>query len=185
MIIEDGKGSGKSASVSSVQRLNVSAKINPRIFYISRDDGQAYSASMSGFSADAGEFVFYLKNTSSTRNMFISQITVSALQAVLWKLWSVTGTAAAGTSITPTNLNLSSGLIAESISMGGGAAITGLTEDGILIPFRSTATASMNGSFVDALILGPGKAIAVEYDTGTTGICDVNVMFHYENLQAG
>jgi hypothetical protein len=37
-------------------------------------------------------------------------------------------------------------------------------------------------NYEDALILGPGKAIAVEYDTGTTGICEIDLFFHYEDL---
>lgn len=37
--IEDGTGTGSVAKVNKVNRLDVSARQNPRAFYISRDDG--------------------------------------------------------------------------------------------------------------------------------------------------
>jgi hypothetical protein len=183
MKIEDGKGKNGDMSVSASQRGNVSSKTNPRIFYISRDDQQAYNAIMdSAYSATAGDYVFYYKNTSTTRNCFIRQMEFHSVQSVKWRIWEVTGTAAAGTTITPSNLNLSSGLAAEAICMGGGATITGLTTVKQVGIHRSLSGSESAMNFEDALILGPGKAIAIEYDTGTTGICETDMFFHYEDL---
>ena len=182
MKIEDGKGKNGDMSVSAAQRGNVSSKSNLRIFYVSRDDQQAYNAIMPTFSAAAGEYVFYLKNTSTTRNLFVQHIEFHGVQAVHWKVWEVTGTAAGGSTITPANLNLSSGLSAEAICMGGGATITGLTTVKQIGTHRTEATGEGEMRYDDALIMGPGKAIMIEYDTGTTGLCEIEVFFHYEDL---
>ena len=184
MIIEDGKGKNGAMSVSNVQRGNVSAKTNPRIFYSSRDEQKAYNAIMPSFSAAAGEYVFYIKNTSLTDNLFVKHIEFHGVQAVHWKVWEVTGTAAAGTTITPANLNLSSGLTSATICMGGGVTITGLTTVKQIGTHRTTAGGQGEMNYENALILGPNKAIAVEYDTGTTGLCEIDFSYHFESLSA-
>ena len=36
--------------------------------------------------------------------------------------------------------------------------------------------------FGQGLILAPNTAIVVEYDTGTTGLCEIDCIFHYEPI---
>ena len=182
MIIEDGKGKNGACSVSGVQRLNVSAKTRDRVFYISRDDEQAFNAVMPSFSAAAGEYVFYLKNSSSTKNLFLHSLEYHSVEAIHWKVWQVTGTAAGGTVITPTNLNLGSGRLAEATCMGGAATITGLTLSNQIGTHRTQATGEGGMDFGQGLILAPNTAIVVEYDTGTTGLCEIDCIFHYETI---
>lgn len=182
--IEDGKGSGKKASVSTVQRLNVSAKTKNRLFYISRDDGLAYNAVMPSFSGTAGDYVFYLKNTAADKNLYINNIEYHSLQAVSWKVFQVTGTAAAGTVITPVNLNLGSGRPAEVTAMGGAATITGLTVGNQLGTHRTQATGDGQQDWGGGLILSPSTAIMIEYDAGTTGLCEIDCIFHFELIGA-
>lgn len=182
MFIEDGKGSGRKASVSDKQRLNVSSKTRKRMFYISRDDQLAFNGVMPSYSATAGDYVYYIKNTSSTRNMFIQSLEFHSIQAVHWKVWKVTGTAAGGTAITAGNMNLGSGKEAEATIMGGGATITGLTTERQIGTHRTVATGETSMDFGEALILPPNSAIAVEYDTGTTGLCEIDCLFFYEDL---
>jgi len=184
MKIQDGKGKNGDASVSSVQRLNVSAKTRDRLFYISRDDQQAFNAVMPSFSAAAGEYVFYLKNTSSSKNLMLHTIEYHSVQAVHWKVFQVTGTAAAGTVITPTNLNLGSGRTAEATCMGGGATITGLTIGNQIGTHRTQATGEAGMDWGEGLILAPNTAIVLEYDTGTTGLCEIDCIFHFEAIGA-
>lgn len=184
MFIEDGKGKNGNASVSSVQRLNVSAKTKNRLFYISRDDGLAYNAVMPSFSAAAGNYVYYLKNTSADKNLMIDSLEFHSVEAVHWKIWEVTGTAAAGTSITPANLNLGSGRQAEATCMGGGSTITGLSLGSQLGTHRTQATGEASMDWGGGLIMAPNTAILVEYDTGTTGLCEVDCLFHYETIGA-
>ena len=184
MKIEDGKGKNGDCSVSAAQRLNVSAKTRDRIFYISRDDGLAYNAVMPSFSAAAGEYVFYLKNTSSDKNLYINHVEYHSLQAVHWKVWQVTGTAAGGTVIVPSNLNLGVGRAAEATCMGGAATITGLTLGNQIGTHRTEATGEGEMDWGGALILAPNTAIMVEYDTGTTGLCEIDCLFHFETIGA-
>jgi len=182
MKIEDGKGKNGDCSVSAAQRLNVSSKTRSRLFYVSRDDEQAFNAVMPTFSAAAGEYVFYIKNSSSTKNLFVHEIEYHSLQAVHWKVWQVTGTAASGTAITPSNLNLGSGRTAEATCMGGAATITGLTLGNQIGTHRTEATGEGSMDFGEGLILAPNTAIVVEYDTGTTGLCEIDCIFHFEPI---
>ena len=184
MKIQDGKGKNGDASVSSVQRLNVSAKTRDRLFYISRDDQLAFNAVMPTFNAASGNYVYYLKNTSSSRNIFIHTVEFHSVEAVAWRVWVVTGTAAGGTSITPTNLNLGSGRLAEATVMGGGATITGLTLGAQLGVHRTQALGEASMNWGEGLILAPNTAIMIEYDTGTTGLCEIDCIFHFETVGA-
>jgi len=184
MKIEDGKGKNGDMSVSAAQRGNVSAKSKNRLFYISRDDGQAFNAIMPSFSAAAGEYVFYLKNTSADKNIYLDHIEYHSLQAVVWKVFQVTGTAAAGTVITPANINLGSGRPAEASAMGGAATITGLTIGNQIGTHRTQAAGEGDMDWGGGLILSPGTAIVIEYDTGTTGVCEIDCLFHFEVIGA-
>jgi len=183
MKIEDGKGKNGDMSVSVTQRGNVSAKTAPRPMYAGRDDGLSYSA-IYHFTAAAGEHVAYLKNTSETRNMFIGDISFGGVQSVLWKGFFVTGTAAAGESVTPIPTNKSKNIAAAAEAMAGDTAITGLTEAGEFTTRRSPANDTNEENFDGTVILGPGDAIAIEYDAGTSGIGEVDIHFHYEDIGA-
>jgi len=182
MKIEDGKGKNGDCSVSTAQRLNVSAKTRDRVFYASRDDEQAFNAVMPTFNAAAGNYCYYLKNSSSSKNLFLHSLEFHSVENVQWKVWQVTGTAAGGTEITPANLNLGSGRTAEATCMGGGATITGLTLGNQIGTHRTTTFGEASMNFGQGLILAPNTAIMVEYDTGTTGLCEIDCIFHYENI---
>ena len=69
--INDGKGRGFKASVSSSNRLNVSAKSNPRAYYLSRDEENCFSIGTE-YTASDGDIVFYIKNTSSSKEMVLT-----------------------------------------------------------------------------------------------------------------
>ena len=184
MRIEDGRGKNGDASVSADQRLNANAKTAQRAMYASRDFGLAYQAVYDAITATAGDYVAYLKNDSATRNMFINDIHAGGVQGIKWKIFAVTGIAAAGESVTPTELNLSKSIPAEAIAMAGDTTITGLTAGAEIITFRSLAFDTKEFIFGGALILGPGDAIVVEYDTGTAGLCELGIDFHMEALDA-
>ena len=184
MKLEDGKGKNGDMSVSATQRGNVSAKIAPRIFYSARDDGLAYSAIYDDITATAGDYVAYIKNTSSTRNMYIGDISLGGVEAVKWKMFFCTGTAAAGEAVTATPMNNSKAIPAEAACMAGDTAITGLTVTSQFSNHRSSALATQEEHFDGSLILGPGDAVVIEYDAGTAGVCEVDIHFHYETIGA-
>lgn len=180
MIIDDAKGRGYQASVNQSNRLNVSSETNPRAFYASLENGLSFILVSVDASSEAGDFICYIKNTSSTKNLFIKNIHYGSVNASLGKVWVVSGTAS-GTGITATNMNLSSGR-AASISTYGNGAISGLTGSKLIDIVRCGANGYIHSTYEDALILGPNDAIAVEYDTGTTGACEVTVEMHFEDI---
>jgi hypothetical protein len=181
--IVDGKGRGFASSVSDVNRLNVSSKSNPRIFYISRDDGQAFNMISTDPGTAAGEYIFYLKNTSSTRDLYVERIEFHSENAAVWKVWEVSGTAA-GTTITASNLNLKSGKTADAIGFGN-TAVTGLSTVKQIGTHRSQAQGEGEMNYHDSLILGPTNAIAVEMDAGSTAATEIDCFFHYEDINRG
>ena len=180
--IKDGGGTGQKAIVTPTGRLETSARVNPRSYYVSRDEGQVYNATSDVTSAAAGEYVFYIKNTSTTRNMYVGSIEYHSVQAVEWRVWEVTGTPGGASNVGSKNLNLGSANSAEA-DVYGDAAVTGLTIVGRPIGVHRTSAGGAEGmEFGDALILSPQTAIAVEYEAGTTGNCEIDCFFYFETI---
>ena len=154
-------------------RANVSSRSDSRAYYNSRDKGQTFSIPFDFQSAAAGEFGVYFKNTSTTGKVFVvGAIGVNSAEASRIKLWFVTGTAASGTAVIPTNLNASSGNAATGTAMEGGSAatgITGLSEDGLIDFLYITALGHQEFRLNDRLRLSQNDAIALEYEEGTGG----------------
>lgn len=179
MIFEDGRGRGSKAGVSSDFRMETSTRSNSRSYYISRDDGQVYGVTSHDATAAAGTYILYFKNTSTSKDFYIDYIECGGVETALWKVWFVTGTAAGGSALTPTNLNKKSGNVA-SATVRGDDSITGLSTDGQIGALRTPANDSHLLAFDDTVVLGTGDAIAIEYDAGTTGIAEVFMRGYYE-----
>lgn len=177
MIIEDGRGRGFKASVSSTNRLNASAKSNPRIYYISRDDGQAYSFE-SEYNAASGDYVICIKNNNSTKNMIISGVWLSSDNNSKWQIDKVSGTAS-GTTITGRSLNLTKNNKPDAESLGN-AAVSGITNLYTLSTVRSPALTTAVMDFKETLILGDGDELAVKY-IGGAGEISVIVGVYFES----
>jgi len=178
--IESGLGDGRVAGVSPENRLMVAASTNIKGHFISRDDNLAVNPVSHDATAAAGTHVFYFKNDSATRDFFVDLMRVGGVASILWKVWSVTGTAADGSALTPVNLNLKSGATAEATARGGDA-ITGLTQVDEIATVRSAANANTDIPFDDMLILGQGDAIAVEADAvSSTDVAEVLMRGYYE-----
>jgi hypothetical protein len=126
----------------------------------------------------AGDFILYVKNTDNKLKLYIEEVIVSAENAATWKLHCVTGTAS-GSSITPANLNLTSGKVADATVVGNGA-VSGLTSVRVIDAVRTPANGTSDTALNDALILGFGDAIAIEYDTGTTGDAEVTLIGYFD-----
>ena len=168
----------------SDNRLNTSARADSRAYYNSRDEGQCYSAAFDFQSATAGEFALYLKNDSSIgKDLVIDSIGINSAESSRMKLHFVSGVAAGGTDLTPTNLNGSSSNGATATAMEGGSAatgITGLTSDA-LIDFAYVESGGHEElRLKDRLRLGQNDAIALEYDEGTSGDVSGVVFFYFE-----
>lgn len=169
--------------ISDDGRARVNAKTNPRMFFASRDNGQAFCLTSMLSSIAAGNYAVYLKNNSQVNYIFIESIHFSAANAAFWKIWEVTGTQVGGTVIAPRQLNLAMGRSADAIAYGDTAITGGLTTlDRPIDITRSPANDHAQEMYSDSIILGPESAIAIEYDTGTTGIADVSIRFHFEPI---
>lgn len=168
----------------SDSRLNVSARTDARSYYNSRDKGQTYSMVFDMQSAAAGEHVVYFVNTSTTGLVFVvDAIGVNSVEASRLKLWFVSGTAAAGNELTPTNLNRNSANAATATAREGGSAatgITGLTNEAIIDMAYVPATGHEEFRLKDRIRLGQNDAIAIEYDEGTTGDVSGVIFGYYE-----
>jgi hypothetical protein len=164
-------------------RLNVSARADTRGYYNSRDQGQSYSLVFNHPAAADGEYSFYIKNDNSTKDLIISSVHWSGDDLSKCILWFVTGTAAEGAAIVPTNLNRSSPHDAVGTFLGDEAG-TPITVGAAAAKIDVAAT-GLNGHeemhTEDRVRLGQGDAIALEVDVGsTTPEIFGTVYFYYE-----
>lgn len=175
----EGHSAGLVAGVSDNNRLQVEAETNLRGYFISRDDRRLFNAVFQDASAAAGNYVAYIKNTSTTRQLVVDIVRVGAVNAAKWRFFKVTGTGS-GTAVTAVNMNFQSGIEPEATILADN--ITGLTTAGEFATTRTPANTSQVIPFDDTLILGPQNAFAIEYDTGTTGEAAATIRFYFEPL---
>jgi len=165
-------------------RLNVSSRSDSRSYYNSRFEGQAYSVPFEYSVGEAGEFCIYLRNTSSIgKALVIDSIGVNCDSVSRFKLKYISGTAAGGTAVTPTNLNATSGNAATATAMEGASAATGITglTDGALIDYLFVAAGGHEEFRLDdRLRLGQNDAIALELHEGTTADIAGVIFFYFE-----
>lgn len=176
--VNDETGSFQEAHGSD-SRLNVSSRSDSRIFYVSRDNGQAYVLRIEDDDAVANDLIAYLRNDSKDKRLYITDIHLSSENAATFKLAFGDATAATGTSVTPVNLNKSSSNDADVTALGNGA-VGGVAADTFFSTVRVGAGGFEEWESKDALILGQNDSIVIEYDTGTTGDIEVDVFFFIE-----
>ena len=176
VVIDNGGADPRQVIVTNVNRLQVEAEASSREFFISRDDEQVYHTTSEDAGATAGEKIFYLKNTSTTKTLFVGEIIVTTDTAITFRIRKVTGTAT-GTALTPINLNFTSTNAADVQALGNNA-VTGLTNDGDIFVCRILAGGSRKVEFRDTLVLGQNNAFAIETDT--TAAIEMTVDFHLE-----
>ena len=174
--IEDGKGRGYKASVSSSNRINVSSKSNPRAYYVCRDNEDAYSLG-TGYAASDGDYVLYIQNTDSSKEMVLTDITLSSSASAKFNIDVVSGTAA-GTDAVPLNLKLGAANTVSAVCKAN-AAVTGLTKTGSLHITNVGAEDHVELHFMESLIIPKGQALAIKYN-GIGAEVDVSIMLFME-----
>ena len=130
----------------------------------------------------AAEYTLWIKNNSE-KNLIIQDIYSWAVDAdVVWKLWQVTGTGATAPAIVPVNMNISSAHIAAVTCLGGATAVSGLTtvNTPIFHWYQGPANTPFSFNTDDALIIGPGQAVAIEYDAGTGGAAMLKLKMYFD-----
>jgi hypothetical protein len=148
---------------------------------ISRDKELMFNAVFLDASAVAGNYIGYIKNTSTTKMLVIESIRFGSVNAVKWKIATATGTATGGNTVTAVNMNRSSTVVPEATILADN--IGGFTPGTPLIAqIRNGANGSASIDFTKTLILKESDAIAFEYDTGTTGEAAATLRFYYVNI---
>ena len=185
---QDDSNSNGGKTRGSDNRLNTSSRSDSRGYYNSRDSGNSFSVPFDFQSAAADEFGAYWQNNHPLGlQLVIRSIGVNTVEAARIKLHFVTGTAAAGTAVTPTNLNKPSGNTSATSGVttaleGASAAtgITGLTSAGLIDFVYVAATGHEEFRLDDQVRLGTNDAIALEYDEGTGGDFSGVIFGYYE-----
>lgn len=184
--IEGAVGTGYGAAVTVRNRLKTDALVASREFIIARDDQRAFNVYCTGTTMTDGQYVAYIKNTSTTRNMHIELVRVSGegTAPIIWKIHKVTGTAANGQASTAVNLNLGSSVTPEATILedGGATAISGLTEDGVIAHARHANQSQFDIPFAGVLVMPPATAIAIETDDGSLTTCETLIRFFFEDI---
>jgi len=164
-------------------RANTSSRADGRAYYNSRDEEHCFTVAYDFQDAASGEYGAYWQNTDPNRTLVISSIGINSAEASRIKLWAVSGTAAGGTVLVPTNMNRSSSKAAISVAMEGasaGTGITGLTGEALIDCAYVTATGHEEFRLRDTLRLGQNDAIAIQYAEGTTGDFSGVIFAYYE-----
>lgn len=178
--IEDGLGRGFSAQVDSEGHLVVDALVITDIAHISDAHGQSFSWSSGSYNpGTTGDTILLVKNTSTTRNLFIIGITISSAveTRVVVHIPTTVVTTPAGTAITGTNLNSSSNNVAEAIAK---RDETNNVQGNILWSGEIQATTlPYSLPLFGAVIIGQNDSIAVDYVADPTA-CDVTILGYFE-----
>jgi hypothetical protein len=178
--IEDGRGTGQTVGVSATgNRLSVSSRADERIYYVSRDNGDAYSFISIDVPGADGEHNFYIKNTSTTQKLYIKEVTISHQTLGTFKINKMSGTAT-GTSFSGTNLNFLSGNTAAAQLVGNGS-VAGATSTSTIWAGQVNKDVSKVIDFHDSLILGQGDAIGIQtVIRGAAVTANFNVVGFYD-----
>ena len=179
LIIEDGKGRGNKLAINSDNHAEVIADTQRIGAAVSERDAETYVWT-SAYSATNGDEVMYIKNTSSTKRLFIDVVRNGSVLNTLFEVFNATGTSTqAGTTSTGQNLNLGSGNTPESSSMGN-AAVTQVTLGNRLGSIRVPALSQGAMDFGDELILNQNDSIAISLTSTTATIINSTVRGYFK-----
>ena len=180
----EGVGNGEGITAKQ-NRLDVSSRVADRSFYISRDDGEAYIIASGDYipitTLNTETGILYIKNTSTTKKLYIESIRTCGIATQKWKLYSgsTTGTlisgAVAGSS---QNMNLTSNNVAGATVYKGADAVT-LT-NGTMIDHWINGIGHSVEFLNGGLILGVNDVIALTVETIATNSVCCRMIGYYE-----
>ena len=171
--IESGVGTGNLASVVD-NRLHVSARSQDRIYYISRDHGQAFTFSHS-YDYDAADTILLVANNSPDKLFFVHAVIFSSDTSTAWQMHCPAYPTLAGTTITGTNMNRTSGNSANASAIGDE---TGNTQANVIARGIVLANTTVSLQPLGSIILGYHQCIAVDFTTaGTLAACTIRGWF--------
>lgn len=165
MIIEDGKGQGRRASVDGKNRLDVHAEAEARREAI--DSGKTWSFTFTDVDpTDADDYFVYLTYTGD-QALLVTTARIATTVAGQLFMEKVTGTAAGITAFSPVSRNLGSA-IQPTGTFGYGVDITGLTAVGDpVLAVALPANQSVEFQSEVGIILTPGSAFGIRWGEAT------------------
>jgi len=190
--LKGGTGKGFLAGVNAFNRLDSSCATSPRIYYESRDRKNAFGVSTPYLTVTTGgEKVLYMKNTSSTQNMVLTDLRVNwnggsttwikSLKGSIW--FASEAPTANNTTGAAGNLNRSStkpfdidveywdGVAGGMTSAGGAAALNTIVGQGsLLFPIGG------------AIILGANDTILFQLTGEETGEASIQILGFMEAI---
>lgn len=170
-------------------RLNVTSRVDERIYYISRDNSEAFTMVFDDANATAADYVAYLKNTNAVgKHMVIHSIGVNCEAASSsFKLSVVTGTQSGGAAVTPTCLNRAAPKAAAATAAApadsNSTPMTSLVEAFVLDHVGITgAYGHAEFRIQDSIRLAQDEAIAIELESAAAADvrCFGVVFFYFE-----
>ena len=176
--LESGNGNGQQVGVNR-NRLDVNAKTNGRATYVSREDGACYFWTHA-YNYAGADTLLWLANTSTTKNLHIEKVHVLGDTATQFTIHSPAYAAPAGTAVTGTNSNRTSGNVADASCYGDE---TNNSQLNMLVQGLLTAGGAEHDFSVDGkLILGYHDCIAVDFVTAG-GLGAITIVGYYEDRE--
>ena len=188
IIIEDGKGSGRSAGVDIHNHLQTAAVTRTEMSRASQEDGEAFifaTGAFTAYTSAAGEgAVLYIKNTSTTRLLHIHSLRTCATQQAKWIMYKgttggdIVTTATAGTK---ENINLTSSATAEATVYRGADNDT-QTGGTFLSQWINNAGHSLE-EYQGAVILGQSDTLCLTVAVTTNGDVCARFLGYFEDKE--
>jgi len=176
--IEDGKGRGFTAQVDSEGHFVVDALTLTDMAHTSEEHGLAFAWASQTYDPDAGDTILLVKNTSSTRKLFIKGITLSCDTdtRVIIHL-PTTEVTPTGTTIVGVNLNTNSNNVAETTAI---RDETNNTQGDVIWSGEIHAAQNpVQPELFGSIILGQNKSIGVDFVSASTA-GDVTIVGYLE-----
>ena len=161
MMIEDGTGTGRKAKVNLENLLEVVSVGVDYVRHINVTHNKVWTISLDAVAPSGATWFAYFYNGGSKIYVFTRIATASTVAGV-FRIAKVTGTAAGGTAIVPSPLNLTSAALMDICTIQSGASITGLTEANLIIPAYIPANQPVNIESAPGIVLPPGAGIAIK-----------------------
>jgi len=165
--IQDGTGTGRTAAVTTNNRLATSSVMQQQDHFIAKDTGKVWSYTLSGTDpTGAGDNFFYFKNTSTEFVYNVSDIRFACTVAGRISVNVVSGTAVGGAAIPPVS-RLANSVVTPDAICEGGVDITGLTSDGTAFLLTLEADKLLQFKTSSRLIIPPGQAFALQWSAAS------------------
>ena len=183
MRIEGGTGNGYAAKVTPENRLSTETVTRSAERHANEDEGQAFHVLFSASATAANDCIFYMTNSSDSKNMIVEGIWlyVSGAVEISVKL-NAKGTRNSATALTAVNCNGSSGNTADGtfengVDLDGGSAT--LTGGSIVSMYKYIAeTATHYVNFEQDIVIPRNGTLTLWSNSGTPTITG-HVVFNY------